>query len=172
MNNSRDCEHGRHIGKCIDFEYQNLLDELSVSRKEIDALLAELGKAARTLALAGYTRLEGAQEWKPPTGPSSTPLLDLIDALRAEIDAVTSHRDMLEVELAEKSWRVIGPNFENLPETNVFCFVFTNGVGHCAKSIEWEFPHGTYLRKWDFESGEVREMASGDAWLPWPTYNQ
>lgn len=29
MNNDRDCEHGRQIGKCADCEYQELLDACS-----------------------------------------------------------------------------------------------------------------------------------------------
>lgn len=54
---------------------------------EIRKLKAEINKAKRALESAGYSLLEGAQEWKPPIGPSPSPLLDLIDSLRAELEA-------------------------------------------------------------------------------------
>lgn len=44
------------------------------------ALLDELDSAKRALAMAGYTKIEGADEWKPPIGPSASPLLDKLDA--------------------------------------------------------------------------------------------
>lgn len=41
-------------------------------------LAIELDKATRALTRAGFTYTEGAQEWKPPIGPSASPLLDRI----------------------------------------------------------------------------------------------
>lgn len=55
---------------------------------ERDALKAELEKATRALESAGYTLKEGAQEWKPPLGPSASPMLDELDRLRAENEAL------------------------------------------------------------------------------------
>lgn len=41
-------------------------------------LAEELDRATRALTRAGFTLLEGAQEWKPPIGQSASPLLDRI----------------------------------------------------------------------------------------------
>lgn len=38
-------------------------------------------QALRALTRSGFTLVEGAQEWKPPIGPSASPLLDRIDLL-------------------------------------------------------------------------------------------
>ena len=55
-------------------------------RHHIDAMVVTTQKfiekwkqAIRALTGAGYTLAEGAQEWKPPVGPSASPLLDKID---------------------------------------------------------------------------------------------
>lgn len=44
-------------------------------------LQERLDRAERALTRAGYTLIEGAQEWKPPIGPSASPLLYRIDLL-------------------------------------------------------------------------------------------
>lgn len=44
-------------------------------------LQERLDRAERALTRAGFTLVEGAQEWKPPIGPSASPLLDRIDLL-------------------------------------------------------------------------------------------
>lgn len=40
----------------------------------------QLDRAVRALTRAGFTDL-GGQEWKPPLGPSASPLLDRVDVL-------------------------------------------------------------------------------------------
>lgn len=44
-------------------------------------LQERLDRAERALTRSGFTLVEGAQEWKPPLGPSASPLLDRIDLL-------------------------------------------------------------------------------------------
>lgn len=46
-----------------------------------DLMQGRLDRAERALTRAGFTYTEGAQEWKPPIGPSASPLLDRIDYL-------------------------------------------------------------------------------------------
>ena len=50
--------------------------------------LERLHRAERALIHAGWTHSEGAQEWKPPLGPSTSLLLDEISSLRAQLAAV------------------------------------------------------------------------------------
>lgn len=72
-------------------------------RHHIDAMVVTTQRfveawkqAIRTLTSAGYTLNDGAQEWKPPVGPSASPLLDKIDAQSALIEkcreALINHR--------------------------------------------------------------------------------
>lgn len=49
--------------------------------KRIEELVERAERAERSLTLAGFTYTEGAQEWKPPIGPSAFPLLERIDLL-------------------------------------------------------------------------------------------
>lgn len=53
-------------------------------------LAMELDRATSALTSAGFTLVEGAQEWKPPIGPSASPLLDRI-YLMAELLQETIH---------------------------------------------------------------------------------
>lgn len=48
------------------------------------AARAELERAKRALLAGGYTDL-GGQTWKPPLGPIAAPLLDELDAARADL---------------------------------------------------------------------------------------
>lgn len=59
----------------------SIIDTACQSSSAITCLQAELNKATRALTRAGYTLVEGAQEWKPPIGPSASPLLDRINQL-------------------------------------------------------------------------------------------
>jgi hypothetical protein len=77
------------------------LRAIEAALDERDALKVELDKAKRALESAGYTLLDGAQEWKPPIGPSSSPLLDLIDSLRAELEAARMQADKLNALIVE-----------------------------------------------------------------------
>ena len=52
-----------------------------------DELVEQLDKATRALESAGYTQMSTANEWKPPIGPSASPLLQRIDQLLAERNA-------------------------------------------------------------------------------------
>lgn len=47
-----------------------------------------LTQAQTALKIAGYTLKEGAEAWKPPLGPSVSPLLETVDHHRREIHAV------------------------------------------------------------------------------------
>lgn len=47
-----------------------------------DLMQERLDRAERALTRAGFTYTEGAQEWKPPIGPSASPMLDRIDQLQ------------------------------------------------------------------------------------------
>ena len=62
--------------------------QLATITAQRDDLRANLEKATRALKSAGYTIINGAQEWKPPLGVPASPLLDQIDSLRAESDAL------------------------------------------------------------------------------------
>lgn len=54
-------------------------------------LADELARATRALTRAGFTYTEGAQEWKPPIGPSASPLLDRIDQLADALREARQH---------------------------------------------------------------------------------
>jgi len=51
-------------------------------------------QAERALIRAGFTLQEGAQEWKPPLGPSASPLLDEIARLRGAAQAQPKWRHL------------------------------------------------------------------------------
>jgi len=59
-------------------------------QQKIDQLNKEFEKAKRALDRAGYTLVDGAQEWKPPIGKSASPFLDIIDSLRKERDELSA----------------------------------------------------------------------------------
>jgi hypothetical protein len=46
---------------------------------------ARLDRAERALISAGWTYIEGAAEWKPPIGPSASPLLERITELERQL---------------------------------------------------------------------------------------
>lgn len=52
--------------------------ELGVAFAEISTILRAQQAATHTLERAGYT-YHGGELWKPPVGPSASPLLDTID---------------------------------------------------------------------------------------------
>lgn len=56
-----------------------------------DLMQERLDRAERALTRAGFTYTEGAQEWKPPIGPSASPLLDRIDQLLELLREARSH---------------------------------------------------------------------------------
>lgn len=62
---------------------------------EMARLRADLAAAETSLRRAGYTREPGVKAWKPPLGPSASPLLDKIDSLEERLEAMTSERDKL-----------------------------------------------------------------------------
>lgn len=59
-----------------------------------------LDRAERALVRAGWTYTEGAAEWKPPLGPSASPLLDEIDRLRGLAQSPRERIAEIEAELA------------------------------------------------------------------------
>lgn len=65
----------------------------SLAEHDIDGLRREKDLAESTLRSAGWTHKSGAEAWKPPLGPSPSPLFATIDQLRAELAEVTQQRD-------------------------------------------------------------------------------
>jgi hypothetical protein len=55
-----------------------------MSKDERDEVEVKLARAERALISAGWTYVEGAAEWKPPIGPSASPLLDRIAELERQ----------------------------------------------------------------------------------------
>lgn len=65
----------------------NLQGRLDVALAALDRMQEQRDRAERALTRAGFTYAEGAHEWKPPVGPSASPLLDKIDQLTAQLEA-------------------------------------------------------------------------------------
>ena len=61
-----------------------LWSHVNAMAREILRLRAELAKAKRALERAGFVD-NGGEEWKPPLGPSASPLLVELDHLRSEL---------------------------------------------------------------------------------------
>lgn len=61
---------------------------------QYDALQTRLHLAERALRSAGYTQLSPANEWKPPLGPSASPLLNRIDHLSGLVDTYGHERQL------------------------------------------------------------------------------
>ena len=59
-----------------------------------DALQTRLHLAERALRSAGYTHLSPANEWKPPLGPSASPLLARINHLSGLVDTYDHERQL------------------------------------------------------------------------------
>lgn len=93
-----------------EFAMGEIIKEL---RAERDALKAELEKACRALESAGFTLKEGAQEWKPPLGPSVSPLLNEIDSLRAELEAARKQEPAVLIEGKKIFWN---PEYKGVHE--------------------------------------------------------
>jgi len=51
--------------------------------------------ACRSLVAAGFTYTEGAQSWRPPLGPSASPLLNKIDKLEAQVTVLKNFAESL-----------------------------------------------------------------------------
>lgn len=66
-----------------------------------DLMQERLDRAERALTRAGFTYTEGAQEWKPPIGPSASPLLDRIDQLAAQLKDATAQCGVMAEPLRE-----------------------------------------------------------------------
>lgn len=65
---------------------EHLSGVFAYTRGRCAELIAERDQAVRALKSAGYTLADGAKEWKPPVGPSVSPMLDRIDELIAQRD--------------------------------------------------------------------------------------
>lgn len=116
---------------------------------------SDLKKIVKELGNAVFISGERFDDWVVPRLSTLLRAIDELEALKAE--------------LAEKSWRVIGPNFENLPKTGDYCFVSINGVGHSAMAIMCKPPIRPGEPRWELEIGAWRPIEPGDAWMPWPT---
>jgi hypothetical protein len=75
------------------------MDELTVT---IRGMEIQRGRAERALLRAGFTFTDGAEEWKPPIGPSSSPILDRIDVLERQRDQLLA---ALENALSRQSYK-------------------------------------------------------------------
>ena len=73
----------------------NGLGEAMATRvaKQWEDKCRKLERAERALKRTGWTYTEGAEEWKPPLGPSASPLLDEIDVLRAQVEQLQAKVD-------------------------------------------------------------------------------
>ena len=58
--------------------------------EQLESARAELRIAASTLQKAGWTHVDNARAWKPPLGPSASPLLGKIDELEARVKELES----------------------------------------------------------------------------------
>ncbi|WNL63582.1 hypothetical protein ST4_024 [Aeromonas phage ST4] len=67
-------------------------------------LQERLDRAERALTRSGFTYTEGAQEWKPPIGPSASPLLDRIDQLTKRLGASAEWLSMAVSALESTEW--------------------------------------------------------------------
>lgn len=67
-------------------------------------LQERLDRAERALTRSGFTLVEGAQEWKPPLGPSASPLLDRIDLLTKRLGASAEWLSMAVSALESTEW--------------------------------------------------------------------
>lgn len=71
-------------GGATEREKKLLLEKVQDAR-DLHDYCVRTERAEDALRGAGWTYIEGAQEWKPPLGPSASPLLDQIDNLRQQI---------------------------------------------------------------------------------------
>lgn len=67
-------------------KYQAMAARIDELEEQRDHLLQRTQRAERALHRGGFTYTEGAAEWKPPLGPSASPLLDRISELEALSD--------------------------------------------------------------------------------------
>ncbi len=94
-------------------------------------------------------------------------VLELIERL----EQAEAARDALKADLAQKSWRVIGPTFENMPLVGQKVMICTDG-----KVIDVPAKAGMLepsIMIWERYVGIVElctPIEPGDAWMPWPTY--
>lgn len=72
----------RHTGKTPHQLRQEAEDKLNI--------------ACRSLVAAGFTYTEGAKSWRPPLGPSASPLLDKIDKLEAQVAVLKNFAESLQ----------------------------------------------------------------------------
>ena len=80
-----DCLMNKTLGEIADFSgYKKECRYTAHAINSHDELVEQLDKATRALESAGYTQLSPTNEWKPPIGPSASPLLQRIDWLVAE----------------------------------------------------------------------------------------
>lgn len=87
--------------------------------------------------------------------------------LRHQVAALDHELDVLKTELAEKSWRVIGPKFENMPLLGQKVMICTDGkvLDVPAKAAQLS----PCFTVWERYAGTFTLIKPGDAWMPWPT---
>jgi len=95
-NNKKEAEH---IAICISNELAKLCDSHfavcnSGDKSKISKANKELNRATKTLENAGYTD-NGGELWKPPLGPSASPMIDKIDSLTNELEALRAENESL-----------------------------------------------------------------------------
>lgn len=77
--------------------------------RDLCKALDQRDRAERALTRAGWTYTEGAEEWKPPLGPSASPLLEKIEQLTAQRDQLLAALEGIK-ELMGYEW--LRPEFE------------------------------------------------------------
>lgn len=75
--------------------FQSAWEGWQASAARFTRLEEEKNRAERAILRAGYTYLDGAQEWRPPLGPNQSPLLDRIAELEAEVARLKADSDRL-----------------------------------------------------------------------------
>lgn len=95
------------------------------SRASAQCSQERLERAERALSRAGWTYTEGAEEWKPPLGPSASPLLDEIDHLREDCANLEYMKNAHEERIAELQY-----------EAGMYKSLYENAIERCALVAE------------------------------------
>lgn len=121
----------------------------------------ELKKIVNELGDTAWVAGQLFEKWVEPRVNALLQAIDELEALREE--------------LAQKSWRVIGQNFENRPELGEYVMVYTEGkVLDVPANAGWIDRDGDeFWLVWERLIGTPYEFCTpikpGDAWMPWPT---
>lgn len=148
--------HSSALQRNLDGDYESRVIELKFEQwqhqqSRIDELTLELEKAKRALDRAGYTLLEGAQEWKPPIGKSALPMLDKIESLEQENAALRN------------GFFVVDPTDPTITDNGGDCIVYGATRKSQSKPVteppeEWRKGHGKDAVRYCPDCGHVGEV--------------